>query len=611
MARRTWRRFGDDPFGADPSPDLADILSDASPPTPPAIPAPASAPADAPEKPQEAPEPPAEPEVPEGHDPTPEEVAQAFAAHEEAVQPDAVSYPPVDPSKGAPQDLEAEVSVLGAMLLDPSVVGPVLEEVEETDFYRESHRKLLRAMTCLHDETGTIDVVLLRDNLKKAGDLDAVGGPEALVNIMDRVPTSTNAVEYAKVVRRKARLRDAIVRADRIVRAAMHDEAKAETVLHEAARDFEELAEQSLRGRLPKLVGMGDLMAMDIPLPVPIIGDQTPTALFSKSQFALVVGPPKLGKSALLQDLIEGLVRPGATWVGQKLHGPKRILLVPKEGGLALLKGRLISMGSRVDAAYANNCMILPDSDARRFRLDDRRSVALLRRIIEENQIDLFILDPMAKFHQGDENSNKEMAPIVDAIYEVRTITEAACILVHHQAKMPHEALKGQGGIRARGASVIFADTDACWTIEPPDDPKNPDAETFQMFTEARWCEKPPGLLVWRQPDFTHRHSPMGSMADERGNRRQPKFGVIHLNELLNREKRWLEVREIAMLAGVSDQTIRRAIEAAGPMVAQAPPLPGRRLPRFGLTSLQKPGEQLGLLDKKPVTTDDDANKEP
>ncbi|MHC4922904.1 MAG: DnaB-like helicase N-terminal domain-containing protein [Planctomycetota bacterium] len=119
-----------------------------------------------------------------------------------------------------PHDLDAEVSVLGSMLLDNEVIGDVVSLLKGDDFYRDSHRRLYETMVGLYDAGKGCDAVLLREELRRVGDLEAVGGPEIIVNIMERVPTAAHAQHYAEIVRETAMRRGIISAADRVIRTA-------------------------------------------------------------------------------------------------------------------------------------------------------------------------------------------------------------------------------------------------------------------------------------------------------------------------------------------------------------------------------------------------------
>src|SRR5918994_2324930 len=109
-----------------------------------------------------------------------------------------------------PQNLEAESSVLGGILLENDAMNLVLELLRAEDFYRESHRKIFRAMIELSDRTEPVDVITLSECLKNRGELEAVGGSAYLASLADSVPPAANISHYARIVREKSILRSLI-----------------------------------------------------------------------------------------------------------------------------------------------------------------------------------------------------------------------------------------------------------------------------------------------------------------------------------------------------------------------------------------------------------------
>src|SRR6266487_659815 len=109
-----------------------------------------------------------------------------------------------------PQNLDAEESVLGAMMLSPGAIGAVSEVLDASDFYRESHAKIYRAALALYAKGDPVDAITLVDELEERGDLDDVGGKVRIHELAALVPASANAGHYARIVREMATLRGLI-----------------------------------------------------------------------------------------------------------------------------------------------------------------------------------------------------------------------------------------------------------------------------------------------------------------------------------------------------------------------------------------------------------------
>src|ERR687888_301085 len=109
-----------------------------------------------------------------------------------------------------PQNLEAEESVLGAMMISPGAIGAVSEVLDAGDFYRESHAKIYRAALALYAKGEPVDAITLVDELEERGELEDAGSRTRIHELAALVPASANAGHYARIVREMATLRGLI-----------------------------------------------------------------------------------------------------------------------------------------------------------------------------------------------------------------------------------------------------------------------------------------------------------------------------------------------------------------------------------------------------------------
>jgi len=113
---------------------------------------------------------------------------------------------------------EAEVSVLGAMLIEPDAISESRTILKDSDFYREAHRRLFRVFCALQDRGDVADVVTVLETLKDTGELEAAGGAPYLAELLDAVPTASNVEYHAKIVRDKSRLRALLEASSKTIR---------------------------------------------------------------------------------------------------------------------------------------------------------------------------------------------------------------------------------------------------------------------------------------------------------------------------------------------------------------------------------------------------------
>lgn len=119
-----------------------------------------------------------------------------------------------------PQDLEAERSILGGILIDTEAIHRVLEILEPEAFYRESHREIFQTFLSLYEKSEPIDLVTVANYLQRAQRLEAIGGAAYLAELADQVPTTANIGTYAKIVHQQSILRRLITGANDISRIA-------------------------------------------------------------------------------------------------------------------------------------------------------------------------------------------------------------------------------------------------------------------------------------------------------------------------------------------------------------------------------------------------------
>jgi replicative DNA helicase len=136
-----------------------------------------------------------------------------------------------------PQNVEAEESIISAILIDNNTLLDVIEILAPEDFYRTAHQKIFAAIIDLFDKTEPIDLVTLANRLKEKGQLEEIGSASYLARLVDTVPLAVNAQHYAKIVHDKASLRRLIEKSNAIVKRCYEERGNADEVI-----DFAEAA---------------------------------------------------------------------------------------------------------------------------------------------------------------------------------------------------------------------------------------------------------------------------------------------------------------------------------------------------------------------------------
>lgn len=144
----------------------------------------------------------------------------------------------------APHNLEAEMSVLGAMLLDQSLIAQVMDRIAPEDFYQKSHRAIFNAIVKLSDSDQSVDLVTLTEALKSSGTLENAGGAPYLTTLINYLPTTAHLDSYLKIVGEKAILRRLISTATSIVQDCYQQTAASAQLLDEVEKKVFKITQQ-------------------------------------------------------------------------------------------------------------------------------------------------------------------------------------------------------------------------------------------------------------------------------------------------------------------------------------------------------------------------------
>jgi len=229
--------------------------------------------------------------------------------------------------KVPPQSLDAEESVLGGVLLDGHALDRVIEGMSIDDFYRESHRKIFRAMLTLSEKGEPIDLITLADTLKVRGELPESGGATYLAELADKVPSAANIVHYARIVREKAVLRNLINVANAIASRCYSGPEDVERFLDEAERLIFAVSEKRIR---PSFLKMSDLIIDTVKtveklyerkelvtgVPTGFLDLDRMTAGLQPSDLIIVAARPSVGKTAFVLNIAQYVALHANTGVG-------------------------------------------------------------------------------------------------------------------------------------------------------------------------------------------------------------------------------------------------------------------------------------------------------
>ncbi|HYY02376.1 MAG TPA: replicative DNA helicase [Gaiellaceae bacterium] len=209
-----------------------------------------------------------------------------------------------------PQNLEAEESVLGAMMLSPGAIGAVSEVLDASDFYRESHAKIYRAAVGLYAKGEPVDAITLVDELEERGELEEAGGRVRLHELAALVPATANAAHYARIVREMATLRGLIAAGQQIAQLGWERPGETQILVDRAEQVVFELSqsrvstefshiEELLKESFERITALYEAGADVTGVPSGFRDLDRLTSGFQPGNLVIVAARPSMGKSAL------------------------------------------------------------------------------------------------------------------------------------------------------------------------------------------------------------------------------------------------------------------------------------------------------------------------
>jgi replicative DNA helicase len=215
-----------------------------------------------------------------------------------------------------PQNIEAEQSVLGGILIENEAINRVTEILDADDFYRDAHRKIFNALIDLSERDEPADLITLTNELRKIDQIDSIGGASYLASLIDSVPTAANIQYYARIVKEKAILRKLIQTSTEIITQSYEDRGDVESFLDEAERSIFEISERRVR---PSFYPIREIVKESFAtieklfkkkeavtgVPSGFKELDRMTAGFQPSDLVIIAGRPSMGKTAFCLDVAE------------------------------------------------------------------------------------------------------------------------------------------------------------------------------------------------------------------------------------------------------------------------------------------------------------------
>jgi replicative DNA helicase len=334
--------------------------------------------------------------------------------------------------KNLPHNLDAERSILGSIILENRALNQAQEILREDDFYREGHRKIFRVMETLTERAAVIDLVTLKNELQRSGDLDSVGGPAYISSLVDGVPRSANVEHYARIVKEKSILRGLIDAGNRIITQCYEGEGSAEDLLDEAQKQIFAIAEGNLRSGLvpvrdvaaPTLEYIDRLherkeMITGIPTGFEQLDEMT--SGLQNNDLVILAARPSMGKTALALNMAQHVATKAGRTVGVfSLEMSKEQLFLRMLCAQARVDAHRLRIGRLGKEEWTRLTLAFGELTEAKIFIDDTPGLSIFemraksRRLKAERGLDMLIVDylQLMRGRSRYENRTQEVSDI-------------------------------------------------------------------------------------------------------------------------------------------------------------------------------------------------------
>lgn len=338
--------------------------------------------------------------------------------------------------KALPHSLEGERTVLGAILIENEAFYHAAEILTEKDFYRKAHQQIFGRMEALSARGQAIDLVTLKEELSREGELESAGGAVYLTSLMDGVPRATNVPYYSQIVKEKSILRNLISSANRIIQSCFNESEDTQAVLEGAEKSIFEISERAIR---PGFEPVGEIVKTSFKtvdelaerrelvtgIPTGFVEFDELTSGLQRSDLILVAARPAMGKTSFCMNIAQHSGLTGKYTVGIfSLEMSKEQLVMRLLCGEARVDMHKLRSGFLSEKDWARLIQAVSNLSEARIFIDDTPALSVLemrakaRRLKLEHGLDLLIVDYI-QLMQGRsrfENRTQEISSISRAL---------------------------------------------------------------------------------------------------------------------------------------------------------------------------------------------------
>jgi replicative DNA helicase len=390
--------------------------------------------------------------------------------------------------KPLPNNLDAERSVLGAILLDNNALNTAIETLRADDFFLDQHRRVFTQMIALAEVQQAIDLITLTEELHRRGDLEAAGGAPYLASLADGMPKVSNVEHYARIVKEKAMLRNLIHTTHNIQQRAFEGEDGADMILDNAESSIFELAEDRVKAglisvkdivrdnfeRLEKIFKEGKSITG---IPTGYVELDKLTSGLQPSELLILAARPSQGKTALALNLAENIaIRAGQPVAIFSLEMSKESLLQRLVASVAQIDAHKFRTGHLNRNDWTGMTEALGVISNAPLWVDDAGSISVLeigakaRRLKRDKGLSLLIVDYLqlitARGRFG--NRQEEVASISRGLKGLAKELQIPVLVLSQLTRAPERDERGPQLSDLRESGAIEQDADVVMFIYRP-----------------------------------------------------------------------------------------------------------------------------------------------
>ncbi len=418
-----------------------------------------------------------------------------------------------------PHNLEAERSVLGAILIHNDSFNLAAEVISAADFYRDAHRRIFEKMTLLSERNEAVDFVTLKEALAKSGELDEVGGPAYVASLADGVPRATNVEYYARIVKEKSTLRNLIYAATKIIGNAYEADQESDLVLDEAEAAIFAVADDRIKAgftpirdlvkeSFPKIDQLFEHKRLITGVPTGFVDLDEMTRGLQKGDLVIVAARPSMGKTSLVLNIAQHVATQPEHAVGFfSLEMSKESLFLRLLTAEAQIDSHRLMSGTIGQKDYARISHALETLSAMRLFIDDTANLGVLemrakaRRLRAECGLSLLVVDyiQLMTGRGRFENRTLELAAISRALKGLAKELDVPIVVLSQLSRAPESRSDHRPQLSdLRESGALEQDADVVMMIYRDDvynrNPNNPNAGTAELIV-AKQRNGPTGLV--------------------------------------------------------------------------------------------------------------------